>query len=74
MNALVSHTFLTLFPGGGISGQQKIQKSTIILEDSRHPNFMNSFEYGKVTHNKSFPKRIGPPPLVFRYAQIGRGK
>ena len=33
-------------------------KSNIILEGSRHPNFMNLFEYGKLFHNKSFPKRI----------------
>ena len=39
--------------------QQKNQLSNIILEGSRHPNFMNRFEYGKSFHKKSFPKRIG---------------
>ena len=33
-------------------------KSNIILEGSRHPNFMNPFENGTSSHYKSFPKRI----------------
>ena len=37
----------------------KFQKSNIFLEGSRHPNFMNPFEYGTSFYNKSFPKRIG---------------
>ena len=42
-----------------LSTIKKFQKSNIILEGSRHPNFMNPFEYGKTLHNKSFTKRIG---------------
>ena len=34
-----------------------IQK--IVLFVVWHPNFTNLFEYGKLFHNKSFPKRIG---------------
>ena len=34
--------------------QQNISKANIILEGSRHPNFMYPFEYGKSFHNKSF--------------------
>ena len=34
----------------------------VILEGSRHPNFMNPFGYGKSSHNKSLdkPKKTGP--------------
>ena len=62
--------------------QQHISNSNTIFEGSRHPNFMNPFEYVKSFHNKSFPTRIGTltqpntsifrgGPLVFRHAQIG---
>ena len=34
------------------------QNSNIVLEGSRHPNFMNTFEYGKSFHNESFPKKL----------------
>ena len=36
--------------------QQKVQKSNIILKGFRYPNFLNPFEYGKLFHDKSFPK------------------
>ena len=42
-----------------LSTNKKIKKSNIILEVSRHPKFMNPFEYGESFHKKSFPKRIG---------------
>ena len=49
---------------------QKNQKSNIILEGSRHPNFKNPFECGKLFHYKSFPIRLGTPtplnPKIFR--------
>ena len=42
----------------------------IIFEGSRHPNFMNPFEYGQSFIGKSFPKRIGtltpPNPKILR--------
>ena len=37
---------------------KNIQKSNISSEGSRHPNFMNPFEYGQSFIGKSFPKRI----------------
>ena len=37
--------------------QQKIQKSNIIFEGSKHLNFMNPFEYGQTFIGKLFPKR-----------------
>ena len=61
----------------------------IFWGSSGHSNFMNPFEYGKSFLDRLFPKRFGTltetkpkihrggryaPPLVFRYAQIGRGK
>ena len=48
----------------------KFQKSNIFLEGSRHPNFMNPFEYGKSCPGKSFATRIGtltpPNQKIFR--------
>ena len=45
------------------------QKSNIILEGYKHPNFIFPYEYGKSYHNKLFPKRIGsltpPNPKIF---------
>ena len=52
--------------------QQDFSKyfSIIVLEGSRHPNFMNTFEYGKSFYSNSFPKRIAtltpPNPKIFR--------
>ena len=37
----------------GLLTYKIIQKSNIIFEGSRHPNFMNTFDYGKSFHNKS---------------------
>ena len=52
-----------------LSTIKKFQKSNIILEGSRHLNFMNPFEYGKSLIGKSFPKRFGtltpPNPKLF---------
>ena len=42
-----------------LSTIKNFQKSNIFLEGSRHPKFMNHFEYGESFHKKSFPKRIG---------------
>ena len=39
-----------------LSTIKKFQKSNIILEGSRHPNFVNTFDSGKSFHNKSIPK------------------
>ena len=41
---------------------QKFQNSNIILEESRLPNFMKPFEYGKLFHEKSFPEELEPQP------------
>ena len=32
------------------------------MEGSRHPNFMNPFEYGQTFLGKSFPKKWNPNP------------
>ena len=45
-----------------LSTNKKFQKSNIILEGFRHPNFMNPFEYGQSFIGQSFPKRFGTNP------------
>ena len=40
------------------------QKSNIIFEGSRHPNWMNPFEYGKSFHNKNWDPNPTQPQNI----------
>ena len=62
-----------------LSTNKIFQKSNIILGCSRHPNFVNPFEYGKSFYNQSFPKRIGTltplnPRFLDMLKQAGRNR
>ena len=63
---------LTFWPNWAerLATNKKIQKWIVIFEGSRHPNFLNPFEYGQSFIGKSFSKRIGtlttPNPEILR--------
>ena len=42
--------------------QEILKKSNFFLDGSRHPNFMNPFEYGKYATTSHFEKNWNPNP------------
>ena len=42
-----------------LATSKNLQRSNVIFEGSRHPSFINHFEYGQSFFVKSFPKRFG---------------